>query len=59
MTLTFDHPQLERLCRRCGVVRLEVFGPVARSEDGMDSDIDLLHTLVLRGEFGTRDRVLR
>ncbi|MCB1030923.1 MAG: nucleotidyltransferase family protein [Acidimicrobiales bacterium] len=36
---------LTDICVRYGVAELSVFGSVARSEDRVDSDIDLLYTL--------------
>lgn len=38
----FDADQLIELCRQNGVVRLSVFGSVARGEADEQSDIDLL-----------------
>ncbi|ALN14637.1 nucleotidyltransferase [Acidipropionibacterium acidipropionici] len=40
-----DMRRLRRVCERYGVASLEVFGSVARGEDGPDSDVDLLFTL--------------
>ena len=42
---TIDLPRLTDICVRYGVAALAVFGSVARSEDRVDSDIDLLYTL--------------
>lgn len=40
-----DMARLHQVCERYGVASLEVFGSVARGEDGPDSDVDLLFTL--------------
>ena len=37
--------RLDALCRRFGIARLDVFGSVARGEDGPGSDVDLLYEL--------------
>ena len=44
-TLDVDRLRLDALCRRCGIARLDVFGSVARGEDGPGSDVDLLYEL--------------
>lgn len=38
----FDSERLARICRRHDVVRLRVFGSVARGEAGSASDLDLI-----------------
>lgn len=40
-----DHQRLREVCERYGVASLEVFGSVARGEDGPNSDVDLLYVL--------------
>lgn len=40
-----DREQLREICERYGIVRLEVFGSVARGVADDHSDIDLLYTL--------------
>ena len=44
-TLDIDRARLDALCRRFGIARLDVFGSVARGEDGPGSDVDLLYEL--------------
>ena len=44
-TLDVDRVRLDALCRRFGIARLDVFGSVARGEDGPGSDVDLLYEL--------------
>ena len=44
-TLDVDRLRLDALCRRFGIARLDVFGSVARGEDGPGSDVDLLYEL--------------
>lgn len=43
--LDVDRVRLDALCRRFGIARLDVFGSVARGEDGPGSDVDLLYEL--------------
>jgi len=43
MVTEADRSRLREVCERYGVECLEVFGSVARGEDGPDSDIDLLY----------------
>lgn len=43
--LTVDEKRLAEVCRRYGVVRLMVFGSVARGTAGTDSDVDVLYEL--------------
>lgn len=40
-----DLDELAAICQRYGVVRLDVFGSVARGEDQPDGDLDLLYEL--------------
>ena len=51
-TLDVDRARLDALCRRFGVVRLDVFGSVARGEDGPGSDVDLLYELAQGRSLG-------
>jgi predicted nucleotidyltransferase len=44
-TLEIDVGRLRAMCERYGVASLEVFGSVARGEDGAGSDVDLLYVL--------------
>ena len=44
-TLDVDRLRLDALCRRFGIARLDVFGSVARGEDGPGSDVELLYEL--------------
>ena len=44
-TLDVDRVRLDALCRRFGIARLDVFGSVARGEDGPGSDVDFLYEL--------------
>jgi predicted nucleotidyltransferase len=39
--LHIDRQQLDDLCRRYGIARLEIFGSLARGEGASDSDVDL------------------
>lgn len=40
-----QHRQLADLCARYGFARLDVFGSVARGDDGDASDVDVLYEL--------------
>ena len=51
-TLDVDRVRLDALCRRFGVVRLDVFGSVARGEAGPGSDVDLLYELAQGRSLG-------
>ena len=44
--------RLREVCRRYGVVHLDVFGSVARGEADPDSDIDLLYVISPRARLG-------
>jgi predicted nucleotidyltransferase len=50
--IDFDMAQLDALCRRYGVARLEVFGSMARGEGGVESDLDLLYELAPGATLG-------
>lgn len=57
MQVTDADPQrLREVCDRYGVASLEVFGSVARGDDGPDSDIDLLY--VFKPDAVTGFRIL-
>ena len=45
LDLDVDLERLHEVCERYGVASLEVFGSVARGEDRVDSDVDLLYVL--------------
>lgn len=47
-----DRFELHVLCQRYGVARLEVFGSVARGEDGPSSDVDVLYELLPGARLG-------
>ena len=47
-----DRARLDALCRRFGIARLDVFGSVARGEDGPGSDVDLLYELAQGRSLG-------
>lgn len=51
-TLDVDRARLDALCRRFGIARLDVFGSVARGEDGPGSDVDLLYELAQGRSLG-------
>ena len=51
-TLDIDRARLDALCRRFGIARLDVFGSVARGEDGPESDVDLLYELAQGRSLG-------
>lgn len=42
--LHIDRDRLAELCRRYGVVRLEIMGSFARGDEGPESDLDILVT---------------
>jgi uncharacterized protein len=44
--LTTKRLEIEALCRRCGVVRLYVFGSAALGERRSDSDFDFAYELI-------------
>ena len=47
-----DEKRLREVCKRYGIIRLEVFGSSARGTAGPDSDIDLLYTLAPGARLG-------
>lgn len=49
-----DPDRLRDVCERYGVASLEVFGSVARGEDHLDSDLDLLYVLKPGTRMGFR-----
>ena len=51
-TLDVDRARLDALCRRFGIARLDVFGSVARGEDRLGSDVDLLYELAQGRSLG-------
>ena len=51
-TLGIDRAVLDALCGRFGIARLDVFGSVARGEDGPGSDVDLLYELAQGRSLG-------
>ncbi len=50
--LEIDAERLREVCARYGVVRLEMFGSLARGTGRSDSDIDLLYTLAPGAHLG-------
>lgn len=50
--LQIDLERLREVCRRYGVVHLDVFGSVARGEADADSDIDLLYVISPQARLG-------
>lgn len=54
LALKVDPERLRDVCERYGVASLEVFGSVARGEDGVDSDVDLLYVLKPGTRLGFR-----
>ena len=47
-----DGERLGAVCQRYGIIRLEIFGSMARGTDHSDSDIDLLYTLAPGARLG-------
>jgi len=47
-----DVERLREVCERYGVVRLEIFGSLAKGSARPDSDIDLLYTLAPDAHLG-------
>ncbi|MDO8392541.1 MAG: nucleotidyltransferase domain-containing protein [Actinomycetota bacterium] len=47
-----DPDALAEICRRYGVVRLEVFGSISRGTARADSDVDLLYELAPDARLG-------
>lgn len=54
LTVNVDPESLRVVCERYGVASLEVFGSVARGEDQLDSDVDLLYVLKPGTRLGFR-----
>ena len=54
LTEDVDPERLREVCERYGVASLEVFGSVARGEDRLDSDVDLLYVLKPDARLGFR-----
>ena len=52
-----DRARLTETCRRWRIAELDVFGSVARGEEGPGSDIDLLVTFLPGTEWGLFDHV--
>ena len=50
--LQIDQERLREVCRRYGVVHLDVFGSVARGEADPGSDIDLLYVISPQARLG-------
>jgi predicted nucleotidyltransferase len=50
--MQIDRERLREVCERYGVVRLEIFGSLARGTAGAESDIDLLYTLAPGARLG-------
>lgn len=50
--LQIDLERLREVCRRYGVMHLDVFGSVARGEAELDSDIDLLYVMSPHARLG-------
>ena len=51
-TMDVDIERLREVCERYGIVRLEVFGSLARGTANVESDIDLLYTLAPGARLG-------
>ena len=54
LAVDVDLERLREVCERYGVASLEVFGSVARGEDRLDSDVDLLYVLRPGARLGFR-----
>ncbi|MGV1008404.1 MAG: nucleotidyltransferase family protein [Dermatophilaceae bacterium] len=54
LAVDVDMERLREVCERYGVASLEVFGSVARGEDRLDSDVDLLYALKPDARLGFR-----
>ena len=54
LAVDVDPERLREVCERYGVASLEVFGSIARGEDRLDSDIDLLYVLKPDARLGFR-----
>lgn len=54
LAVDVDPERLREVCERYGVASLEVFGSVARGEDRLVSDVDLLYALKPDARLGFR-----
>lgn len=54
VVIDIDSDRLREVCERYGVASLEAFGSVARGEDRLDSDVDLLYVLKPGARLGFR-----
>lgn len=54
LDVELDRERLRDVCERCGVASLELFGSIARGEDRLDSDVDLLYVLKPGARLGFR-----
>ena len=54
LAVDVDPERLREVCERYGVASLEVFGSIARGEDQLDSDVDLLYVLKPDARLGFR-----
>ena len=54
LAVDVDRERLREVCERYGVASLGVFGSVARGENSLDSDIDLLYVLKPGTRLGFR-----
>ncbi len=54
LAVDVDPERLREVCERYGVASLELFGSVARGEDSLDSDVDLLYVLKPDARLGFR-----
>ena len=54
LAVDVDPERLREVCERYGVASLEVFGSVARGDDQLDSDVDLLYVLKPDARLGFR-----
>lgn len=54
LAVDVDPERLREVCERYGVASLEVFGSVARGQDRIDSDVDLLYVLKPGTRLGFR-----
>lgn len=54
LAVEVDRERLREVCERYGVASLDVFGSVARGDDGEGSDVDLLYVLKSGTRLGFR-----
>lgn len=52
LSLEIDAKRLREVCQRYGIIRLEIFGSMARGTNDPDSDVDLLYTLAPGARLG-------